>query len=92
MTRYEVSKDDKSSLWYCHRRGEMRCMVEYLDKITDNFLKQLKERFRIKHYLRYMNDFILVHEDKKCLQHCLREIKKHLARQGRFEKLKVRCS
>lgn len=34
----------------------------------------VKEKLRVKIYARYMDDFVLVHEDKKFLQHALEEI------------------
>lgn len=39
----------------------------------------IKEQLRIKYYLRYMDDFILIHEDKDYLKHCLAEIRRVLA-------------
>jgi len=44
----------------------------YLDDL-DRFIK---EKLRIKFYVRYMDDFILVHHDKEYLKHCKREIEK----------------
>jgi len=44
----------------------------YLDKMDHYILENL----RIKYYGRYMDDFYLIHKDKKYLQKCLREIKK----------------
>ena len=38
----------------------------------------IKERLHIKCYIRYMDDFILVHPSKEYLQFCLKEIKKYL--------------
>lgn len=38
----------------------------------------IKERLRIKYYLRYMDDMILIHEDKEYLKYCLIEIEKRL--------------
>lgn len=38
----------------------------------------IKERLRIKYYVRYMDDFILIHEDKEYLQYCLKEIRNFL--------------
>jgi RNA-directed DNA polymerase len=43
----------------------------YLDEMD----RLIKEKLRIKHYTRYMDDFILVHESKDYLKHCLQEIK-----------------
>ncbi len=34
--------------------------------------------FHIKHYVRYMDDFLLIHPDKKHLEFCLKEIEKIL--------------
>ena len=34
----------------------------------------IKERLHIKQYIRYMDDFILIHPDKQYLQYCLSEI------------------
>ena len=42
----------------------------------------IKERLRIKYYIRYMDDFILLHPCKKFLEHCFMEIEKFLARQS----------
>ena len=42
----------------------------------------IKERLRIKGYVRYMDDFILIHEDKAVLEHCLEEIRSELAKIG----------
>lgn len=42
----------------------------------------IKERKRIKHYVRYMDDFILIHEDKQVLQDCLAFIGEELAKLG----------
>lgn len=38
----------------------------------------IKEQLRIKYYIRYMDDFCLIHSDKAYLQHCLKEIKRYL--------------
>lgn len=38
----------------------------------------IKERLRIKYYIRYMDDFILIHESKEYLENCLAEIRKML--------------
>ena len=43
------------------------CVLDDLDHF-------IKERLRIKHYLRYMDDFVLIHHDKAVLQECLKEI------------------
>lgn len=43
------------------------CVLDDLDHF-------IKEKLRVKHYLRYMDDFILIHPDKRYLQSCLKEI------------------
>ena len=46
-----------------------------LDKL-DHYIK---ERLRIKYYIRYMDDFILFHHDKGYLEYCKDEIAKYLS-------------
>lgn len=48
--------------------------VYYLNDL-DHFIK---EKLRIKCYVRYMDDFILFHEDREYLKYCLKEIEKKL--------------
>lgn len=43
----------------------------YLDPLD----RLVKERLRVKRYVRYMDDFVLVHEDKFFLKHCLVRIR-----------------
>lgn len=38
----------------------------------------IKERLHIKHYVRYMDDFLLIHNDKKYLNYCYDEIKHYV--------------
>lgn len=42
----------------------------------------IKERLHIRHYLRYMDDFALIHRDRKYLEDCLEQIKIRLAQIG----------
>ncbi|MBQ7659337.1 MAG: group II intron reverse transcriptase domain-containing protein [Alphaproteobacteria bacterium] len=44
----------------------------YLDEID----RLVKERFKVKYYVRYMDDFILLGENKAYLQYCLQMIRK----------------
>jgi len=44
----------------------------YLDVID----RLVKEKLKIKHYVRYMDDMILVHPDKEYLKHCKEEIER----------------
>jgi len=53
---------NQSSQWFA---------IYYLDGID----RLVKERLHIKYYTRYMDDFLLIHEDKTYLQHCLKEIR-----------------
>lgn len=39
----------------------------------------IKERLRIRDYIRYMDDFILIHHDKEHLRECLDQIREKLA-------------
>ena len=39
----------------------------------------IKEKLRIRHYIRYMDDFTLLHHDRSYLKHCRAEIEDHLA-------------
>jgi hypothetical protein len=48
--------------------------ISLLDPI-DHFIK---EKLRIKHYIRYMDDFFLLHESKEYLEYCLAEIESKL--------------
>ncbi len=49
--------------------------IFYLNDL-DHFIK---EKLKIKYYIRYMDDGILIHEDKDYLKYCLSEITKFLA-------------
>lgn len=46
--------------------------IYYLNKM-DHYIK---EKLKVKYYIRYMDDFILIHHDKKFLKKCLKEINK----------------
>lgn len=48
--------------------------IYYLNEM-DHYIK---EKLHIKYYIRYMDDFILIHKDKEYLKYCLKEIKKIL--------------
>jgi len=52
--------------------------ITALDKI-DHYIK---ERLRVKYYIRYMDDFILIHNDKNFLEQCLNKIEEKLKEQG----------
>lgn len=45
----------------------------------DEFDHFVKERLRIKYYVRYMDDFLLIHPDKEYLRYCQKEIEIFLA-------------
>ncbi len=63
---------NQSSQWFA---------LYYLDKID----RIIKEKYRIKYYTRYMDDLILLHEDKAHLQSCLAEISEVAARELKIE-------
>lgn len=46
--------------------------------VLDGMDHFIKERLRIKHYVRYMDDFILIHESKEYLEKCLDEIRDYI--------------
>jgi len=43
----------------------------YLDVVD----RLIKEKLKIKYYVRYMDDFVLIHRDKNYLQYCLSKIR-----------------
>lgn len=47
--------------------------------VLDDLDHYIKEVLRIKGYVRYMDDFILIHEDKEHLKYCLSEITRMLS-------------
>ena len=52
--------------------------IFYLNDL-DHFIK---ESLKIKCYVRYQDDFILIHHSKEYLQYCLMEIKKYVEKEG----------
>lgn len=44
----------------------------------DDIDHYIKERLKVKYYIRYMDDFILIHHDKLFLEYCLKEIRAKL--------------
>ena len=58
--------------------------------VLDDLDHFIKERLRIKHYIRYMDDFILVHEDKEYLRQCKKEIEARLFALGFSSTIKRR--
>ena len=44
----------------------------------DEFDRLIKERLHIKYYSRYMDDCVLIHEDKEYLKHCLEVLNNHI--------------
>lgn len=51
--------------------------IFYLNDL-DHFIK---EKLHIKYYIRYMDDFILIHHDKEYLKYCLEEIRKFVEKE-----------
>lgn len=52
--------------------------IAFLDEV-DHYIK---ERLRIKHYIRYMDDFILIHKDKEYLRQCQEAIAEEVTKLG----------
>lgn len=50
--------------------------------VLDDLDHRIKERHRIRHYIRYMDDFVLIHESKEHLQSVLLDIQEQLAALG----------
>ena len=50
--------------------------------VLDDLNHFIKERLGVKHYIRYMDDFILIHHDKEFLRKCRKEIEAKLAALG----------
>ena len=46
--------------------------------VLDDLDHFIKEELRIKHYVRYMDDMVFIHEDKEYLKRCWKEIEKKL--------------
>lgn len=46
--------------------------------VLDDLDHFIKEKLHIKHYVRYMDDMVLIHEDKEYLRYCWCEIAKEL--------------
>jgi hypothetical protein len=46
--------------------------------VLDDIDHFIKEKLHIKYYVRYMDDMVLIHEDKEYLRYCWREIEKEL--------------
>ncbi len=50
--------------------------------VLDDIDHEIKETLKIKGYVRYMDDFILIHESKDYLKHCLEIIKSEIEQLG----------
>lgn len=50
--------------------------------VLDDFDHFIKEKLRIRHYVRYNDDFILIHEDKEYLQECRIKIRAWMESKG----------
>lgn len=46
--------------------------------LPDELEHFIKENLKIQYYIRYMDDFTLIHHDKEYLKYCLEEIKKRI--------------
>lgn len=47
--------------------------------VLDDMDHLIKEQLHIKFYVRYMDDFVLVHQSKEYLRRCLKTLREHLA-------------
>lgn len=63
---------NQSSQWFA---------LYYLDGVD----RIVKEKYRVHYYTRYMDDLVLVHEDKRHLQACLAEIRRYAAERLKLE-------
>lgn len=50
--------------------------------VLDDLDHLIKEQLHIKHYVRYMDDFILIHHDKEYLKYCRKVIEEELSKLG----------
>ena len=50
--------------------------------VLDEIDHYVKERLRIRHYVRYMDDFVLIHEDRETLENALRVITEKIGALG----------
>ena len=53
--------------------------------VLDDIDHYITEKLGIKLYVRYMDDFILIHEDKEYLKICLKRIRRRLMRKTKLE-------
>lgn len=60
-----IALGNQSSQWYA---------IYYLDSLD----RYVKEQLRVKYYLRYMDDFLIIHHDKEYLKECKNLIEKYL--------------
>lgn len=63
---------NQSSQWFA---------LYYLDRLD----RVVKEKYRIRYYTRYMDDMVLIHEDKGYLQKCLAELREVAERELKLE-------
>ena len=61
--------------------GSQLCQLIAL-AVLDDMDHMVKEDLKIKHYIRYMDDFVLIHHDKDYLKHCKKVIEDHLSTLG----------
>jgi retron-type reverse transcriptase len=59
--------------------------------VLDDLDHFIKEKLHIKYYIRYMDDFILIHDDKEYLKYCKDQISEHIQNIGlRFSDKKTK--
>lgn len=68
----------KTSTFGVGKKPQNTMTIAVLDDL-DHFIK---EHLKIKHYIRYMDDFILIHEDKEYLKLCKMKIAEKIEQLG----------
>lgn len=63
---------NQTSSWFAS------CYLDGLDRL-------IKERLQVKYYSRYMDDGVLIHQDKEYLKECLSQMEKHITEERRLE-------
>lgn len=74
---YAIGEYDGSDKGICIGFQTSQWLAVYYLNSLDHFIK---EKLHIKYYGRYMDNFYIIHKDKKYLQYCIEEIKNLLRR------------
>lgn len=71
----DIPEEEKSGLAMGNQTSQIFALF-YLDSID----RLAKEKYRIKHYVRYMDDIIAIADDKETLKNLFEDIKKELSK------------